>query len=62
MAALASPYHEAIGESLANVSGALTLPPVPKKQRNVREHEDPAILAVAAMDGNIRKQEICTAA
>jgi|GEM_PF-3600308 len=37
-------------------------PPAPKKQRNVREHEDPAILAVAAMDGNTRKQEICTAA
>ena len=47
---------------MANPSAMLMPPPAPKKQRNVREHEDPAILAVAAMDGNTRKQEICTAA
>ncbi len=40
VAALTSPHHQASGESLANLSGTLTLPPAVKKQRNVREHED----------------------
>jgi len=59
---LTSLSHQAIGESLATLSETLTAAAGSGTKGMFVNMRNPAILAVAAMDVNTRKQEICTAA